>query len=82
MCMCVHLYALHAGLMGYPLQPVHETKEFHFNVRNINFPLNGKLTITAEKTEKGAFLRHTALLLERQTDRNKSICLDSSDDGC
>lgn len=34
--------------LGYPLQPVQETNKPHFNLRNINFPLDGKLIMAVE----------------------------------
>lgn len=47
-CVCVGVCAMLAGLMGYPLQLVQETNKRHFNLRNINFPLDGKLIMEAE----------------------------------
>lgn len=34
--------------LGYPLQPVQKTNKPHFNLRNINFPLDGKLIMAQE----------------------------------
>ncbi len=46
-CVCVCVRCTLASL-GYPLQPVQETNKLHFNMRNINFPLDGKLIMAVE----------------------------------
>lgn len=46
-CMCVCVRCTLASL-GYPLQPVQETNKLHFNMRNINFLLDGKLIMAVE----------------------------------
>lgn len=44
-CMCMR-YTL--ASLGDPLQPVQETNKLHFSLRNINFPLDGKLIMAVE----------------------------------
>ena len=46
-CVCLCVCCTLASL-GYPLQPVQETNKLHFNMRNINFPLDGKLIMAVE----------------------------------
>lgn len=44
-CVCVRCTL---ASLGYPLQPVQETNKLHFNMRNINFLLDGKLIMAVE----------------------------------
>lgn len=44
-CVCVRCTL---ASLGYPLQPVQETNKLHFNMRNINFPLDGKLIMAVQ----------------------------------
>lgn len=57
MCLCLRLCAAVSvcvcvwctlASLGYPLQPVQETNKLHFSMRNINFPLDGKLIMAVE----------------------------------
>ena len=46
LCVCVSLRTRACHTLpssGYPLQPVQEANKLHFNMKNINFPLDGKL---------------------------------------
>lgn len=54
-CLCVSICATVCmcapctlASLSYPLHPVQETNKLHFNLRNINFPLDGKLIMAVE----------------------------------
>lgn len=71
MCVCVCLFVwvwCTLASLGYPLQPVQETNKLHFNMRNINFPPDGKLIIAVEPPR--TYPRYTVSLLGWRVSRH------------
>ena len=50
--------------LGYPLQPVQETNKLHFNLRNINFPLDGKLIMAVEPSHLTLSMIHSVTAMK------------------
>lgn len=54
-CLCACVCGARLATLGYPLQAVQKTNKPHFNLRNINFPPDGKLIMAQELSRRTLF---------------------------